>query len=89
MEIKLSDKEKQFFEKIEDVRALCNNSSAMPEEYFNNLMIKNILYNLLEKKSVHPVNGALDALTDEIDYYLNRSFEEFVQFLMSHVHLNS
>ena len=87
MEIKLSDKEKQFFEKIEDVRALCNNSSDMPEEYFNNLMIKNILYNLLEKKSVNPVNGEFDALTDEIDYYLNRSFEEFVQFFMSHVHL--
>ncbi|MBE9503593.1 MAG: hypothetical protein IME96_05405 [Proteobacteria bacterium] len=87
MEIKLSDKEKQLFEKIQSIRDFCNDSHTLSEEYLDHLMIKNILCNRFSKKAIKPVNGAFDALADDVDCYLKQSFEEFVEFLFDYMHL--
>ena len=87
MDIKLSDKERQLFDKIQNIRDLCNDSPSLPEEYLDHLLIKNILCNLFSKRAVKPVNGAFDALADDVDCYLKQSFEEFVEFLFDYMHL--
>lgn len=87
MDIKLSSKEKQLFEKIQSIRDFCNDSHAIPEEYLDHLMIKNILCNLFSKRAIKPVNGAFDALADDVDGYLKQSFEEFIEFLFDYMHL--
>lgn len=87
MELELSDQEKLLFEKIRNIREFCMESSSIQEEYLDRLLIKNILFNLLERRGIRPVNAAFDALTDDINCYLHQSFDEFVGFLFDYRHL--
>ncbi|MDT8318460.1 MAG: hypothetical protein RQ824_10810 [bacterium] len=80
MELIFTDDEKNIFRKIQPIRnGLIGNglSSSAIEKIF----IKLLAVNSLAESGINPTRGEFEALVDDIENYMKKSFEEFVSYI--------
>ena len=80
MELIFTEDEKNIFRKVQAIRnglAGAELSSSAIEKTF----IKLLAINNLAESGVKPTKGEFEALVDDIENYIKKSFEEFVSYI--------
>jgi len=73
----VSPKERLLFEKLKSIREIVSQIRPEAQPEVDRLYIREIVYNHMSQKGFSPQAGEFDALADDIDAYINRSFDEF------------
>jgi hypothetical protein len=70
--------ERLLFEKLKSIREVVSQIHPEAQTEVDKLYIREIIYNHLSQKGFSPQAGEFDALADDIEAYINRSFDEFI-----------
>lgn len=80
MELIFTEDEKTIFRKIQAVRnGLVG--TGLPSSAIEKIFIKLLAVNSLAESGVNPTKGEFEALVDDIENYIKKSFEEFVSYI--------
>lgn len=74
-----SDKEKWLFKRLQSIRYLFGTPSSSSHNP-DSLFIRNIIHNRLASLGIDASPGELDALADDIEHYIDTTFDHFVTF---------
>ncbi|MBE9536406.1 MAG: hypothetical protein IMF07_04435 [Proteobacteria bacterium] len=78
MDSAVSQEERLLFEKLKSIRELISQVHPEARPKVDKLYIREILYNHLSQKNLSPQAAEFDALADDIEGYINRSFAAFI-----------
>jgi len=82
MHIRYSDEEKKFFDRLQLIRNFFHSSApSYKNESLEKLIIQNILHNRFSGSGVKPDQSEFDALADDIHYYMQKSLNDFIEFV--------
>ncbi len=76
-----SNGEKEILERLRGMRKDFYGLRAFTKEEIDNAIIKELLYDLFTSNNIEPHKGEFDALADDVQQYIKRSFVDFVEFL--------
>ncbi len=78
MDLAISQEEKLLFEKLKSLREIIGHINPETPSKVDGLYIREIIYNYMSQKGLNPKAGEFDALADDIEGYINKSFDDFV-----------
>jgi len=80
MELIFTEDEKNIFRKIQAIRnGLVG--TGLPSAAIEKIFIKLLAVNSLAESGINPTRGEFEALVDDIENYMRKSFEEFVSYI--------
>ena len=80
MELIFTEDEKNIFRKVQAIRNGLT-GAGLSSSAIEKTFIKLLAINNLAESGVKPTKGEFEALVDDIENYIKKSFEEFVSYI--------